>query len=265
MAIVTPPSLVLLSQQTAYRTAHDVPRLDQFIFGPHTRRSIEAFQAGHEAFFAPLKADQPRTWALLMERTCEMLVVQSAHPDVPSLAEHHVVVPVPAGLVAFRAFDKLDERDDMDLMLAAVPAGLRCYQQTCSSVGLSNGEAPCAPQDRGTLSVGLPDRRLFCAVRERERLGVYRSTYRIPKKALARMERELGDLMHIRALSADYDYRNVLLIDQNTPAAQKLYCVMDRKYEDFFELADPVAAVDAYFSTVLQGDFRRFDFTPYRA
>jgi hypothetical protein len=257
--------LQLLDGQTVYRNARELSSLDEFVFGENTRRSIEALAAGFGAFFAPLQQTQPLTWSRLRAREDEMLIVQDVHLQARRLTQHYVVVPIQAGLVVFRAFDKLDERDDMEQMLAAVPAGLRCYQHTFSSVGLYNGEIPRAPEDQGALVVGLPDRFLFCAVRECRRVDVFRGDYRIPKKALARMEATLGNLWHISAISSDHKFRNVLLIDENNASAQKLYCVMDRKYEDFFEIADPVAAVDAYLATVLDGAFRRFDFTPFRA
>jgi hypothetical protein len=167
-----------------------------------------------------------------------------------------VTFPIGDGVVAFRLYDELDERDDMEEMLRAVPAALRCYQVNFSAVELYAG---------GHMWLQLWDRLLFASVRERGNMESIQKNHRIRAKRLARLHQRLGDLWQVRTISSDQGDRNLLLINKNRPEEQKLYCVMDGKYEDYFELADPRAAFDAYLSSVLRGNFDRFDFTPFRA
>lgn len=195
-----------------------------------TRR---AFEAGHGVFFAPLLETQPLTYAQIA-RASQICLIQ--------YVKYRIVIDI-AGVVGtfpffVEPFSSNDDLDDWPARFALIPAFLHSYYTTFNGMRAAH----CSPHSPLNLPMNVTKWR---------RMSDFASEEGIPKRALARVRNELGDLDNLWIVIQS-EWKQLVFVNGNARDG-RLYAITDYKFGDFFELADAQHEIDSFCAHVMTG------------
>jgi hypothetical protein len=218
-----------------FSTAADGLPEDILVDGDRACKTREAFLHGRGELFRPLRAEQPRTWKVLMEACAEPMVAQKvSYPERSEILTFNGKLPI-----FIEPFVFVDDHVEWDRYFAALPPFMHAYYSNFN--GMHASFSTLTPS-----SLNLP-----APVTRWKRLSNYQKERSIPKKDLVKIKEHVGNIDNI-FIFVETDWDDLLLVNMDADD-RKIYGIPQGKMAEYFELSNPAESLDKLFSHVLSG------------